>query len=88
MKQELQEMLADCTKELDDIEKRINALPSFDKGRQYFTNYALMKACGTVEFVYRSIVADHFSQIGQIVELIHISILLFDKGRIVLNMKT
>ena len=64
MKQELQEMLADCTKELDDIGKRINALPSFDKGRQYFTNYALMKACGTVEFVYRSIVADHFSQLS------------------------
>lgn len=64
MKQELQEMLADCTKELDDIEERINALPSFDKGRQYFTNYALMKACGTVEFVYRSIVADHFSQLS------------------------
>ena len=63
MKQELQDMLADCTSELNDIEVRINSLPSLDKGRQYFTNYALIKACGTVEFVYRSIVADHFSQL-------------------------
>lgn len=39
-------------------------MPSLDKGRQYFTNYALIKACGTVEFVYRSIVADHFSQLS------------------------
>lgn len=63
MKQELQEMLDECTAELDDIEVRINVLPSLDKGRQYFTNYALIKACGTVEFVYRSIVADHFSKL-------------------------
>lgn len=64
MKQELQDMLADCTAELNDIEVRINSLPSLDKSRQYFTNYALIKACGTVEFVYRSIVADHFSQLS------------------------
>lgn len=37
MKQELQGMLDDCTAELNDIEARINALPSLDKGRQYFT---------------------------------------------------
>ena len=64
MKQELQDMLDECTAELNDIEARINALPSLDKGIQYFTNYALIKACGTVEFVYRSIVADHFSQLS------------------------
>ena len=64
MKQELQDMLADCTAELTDIEAKINALPALDKSRQYFSNYALIKACGTVEFVYRSIVADHFSQLG------------------------
>lgn len=63
MKQELQDMLDECTAELDDIEDRIDALPSLDKGRKYFTNYALIKACGTVEFVYRSIVADYFSQL-------------------------
>lgn len=64
MKQELQDMLANCTAELNDIEVRINSSPPLDKSRQYFTNYALIKACGTVEFVYRSIVADHFSQLS------------------------
>lgn len=64
MKQELQDMLDECTAELNDIEARINALPPLDKGGLYFTNYALIKACGTVEFVYRSIVADHFSQLS------------------------
>lgn len=64
MKQELQDMLDDCAIELNDIETRMNALPSLDKGRQYLTNYALIKACGTVELVYRSIVADYFSKLS------------------------
>lgn len=64
MKQELQEMLDICSTELNDIEQRINELPLFDKGKQYLTNYALIKASGTVEFVYRSIVADHFSKLS------------------------
>ncbi len=41
---------------------RISKLPPLDKARLYLTNYALIKACGTVEFVYRSIVADFFDQ--------------------------
>lgn len=64
MKQELSNMLAECTNELNDIQTRIDALPPLDKGRQYLTHYALIKACGTVELVYRSIVADHFSQLS------------------------
>lgn len=64
MKQELQDMLDECTAELNDIEARITNMPTLDKGRQYFTNYALIKSCGTVEFVYRSIVADYFMQLS------------------------
>lgn len=64
MKQELQDLLGECTTEINDIESRINALPPLDKGIQYYTNYALIKTCGTVELVYRSIVADHFSQLA------------------------
>lgn len=64
MKQELQDMLDECTAELNDIETRIINMPTLDKGRQYFTNYALIKSCGTVEFVYRSIVADYFMQLS------------------------
>lgn len=64
MKQELREMLDQCTEELNDIGERISTLSPLDKVRRYFTNYALIKACGTVEFVYRSIVADYFSQLS------------------------
>lgn len=63
MKQELDDMLNECTEELNDIENRISTLSPFDKGRQYFTSYALIKASGTAEFVYRSIVADHFASL-------------------------
>ena len=64
MKQELKDMLEACSAELDDIEERINNLHFLDKARRYFTNYALIKACGTAEFVYRSIVANHFSRLS------------------------
>lgn len=64
MKQELKDMLNVCSAELDDIEERINNLPFLDKGRQYLTNYALIKASGTAEFVYRSVVVDHFSRLS------------------------
>jgi hypothetical protein len=64
MKCELQDMLDECTEELEDIEIRINALQVFDKERRYLTHYALIKACGTAEFVYRSIVADYFTQLS------------------------
>lgn len=62
MKSELQDMLDDCLTELNDIEVKIGTLPSLDKTKRYLTQYALIKACGTVEFVYRAIVADFFSQ--------------------------
>ena len=60
MKQELKDLINNCTTELNDIETRISKLPSLDKGILYLTNYALIKASGTVEIVYRSIVADYF----------------------------
>lgn len=62
MKPELQDLIQECTAELNDISSRIGKLPPLDKARLYLTNYALIKACGTVEFVYRSIVADFFDQ--------------------------
>lgn len=64
MKQELKDMLDVCSEELEDIEQRIDKLPPLDKGRQYLTNYALIKASGTAEFVYRSIVVNHFSRLS------------------------
>jgi len=62
MKPELQNLIQECTTELNDISSRISKLPPLDKARLYLTNYALIKSCGTVEFVYRSIVADFFDK--------------------------
>ena len=64
MKCELQDMINECNRELLDIETRIGNLQPTDKERQYLSNYALIKACGTVEYVYRSIVADFFSNLA------------------------
>lgn len=62
MKTELSNQLAECTRQLSEIDTKISALQPFDKVRAYLTQYALIKACGTLEFVYRSIVADYFDQ--------------------------
>ena len=62
MKNELQNQLAECSRQLNDIDTKISALQPFDKTRAYLTQYALIKVCGTLEYVYRSIVADFFDQ--------------------------
>lgn len=62
MKTELQGQLDECFEELIDVEGKIDILPSFDKTKLYLTQYALIKASGTLEFVYRAIVADFFDQ--------------------------
>ena len=62
MKPELQSILEDCESQLNDIEIKISSLQPFDKTRIYLTQYALIKTCGTLEYVYRSIVADYFDQ--------------------------
>ena len=64
MKDELQYLIDECATEINDIETRITAMPPFDDGVRYLTHYALIKASGTAEFVYRSIVADYFSALS------------------------
>lgn len=59
MKTELQDLINDCSSELEDIKVRIQKL-KLDKAKDYLTKYALIKASGTIEFVYRSIIADYF----------------------------
>jgi hypothetical protein len=53
------ELIESCDKELEDIKGRIEESSSFDKVVFYLTQYALMKASGTVEYAVRSIVADY-----------------------------
>lgn len=60
MKSELRDLINECTAEINDIGARIVSMPALDKGVRYLTNYALIKASGTAELVYRSIVADYF----------------------------
>lgn len=55
----LQNMINDCTLELSDIDTKIASLSGLDKTTIYLRHYALIKACGTLEYVFRSIVADY-----------------------------
>lgn len=62
MKQGLQDKLAECMAELNEIDSIIKILSPFSKEIQYLTRYAIIRASGTAEIVYRSIVADYFSK--------------------------
>ena len=64
MKQELRDLIDECDAEITDIESRLQRLPPLDKEVAYLTYYVLIKTSGTVEFVYRSIVADYFSRLS------------------------
>lgn len=56
----MQEQLQQCKAELDNIDSIIRSSP-LDKNVPYLTMYALIKSCGTIEYVFKSIVADYFS---------------------------
>lgn len=67
MKHSHSEQLKNCKIELTYIEKTIKKEP-LDNRVPYLTMYALIKACGTIECVFKSIVVDYFkkSSISQI----------------------
>lgn len=48
MKSELQDLINDCTAEINDIESRISTLPAFDKAVRYLTQYALIDASNSL----------------------------------------
>lgn len=62
MKPELKEQILQCNREIKEVDKIYNGLGALNKTRSYLTNYALIKTCGTIEFVYRAIIADFFDQ--------------------------
>ena len=62
MKPELKEQILQCNRELKEVDNIYNDLNALSKTRSYLTNYALIKTCGTIEFVYRAIIADFFDQ--------------------------
>lgn len=62
MKDDLKRQLDDCYDELNDIKLKMEKIPVLDKTRMYLTQYALIRSCGTVEYVYRAIIADFFEE--------------------------
>lgn len=59
MKIELANTLADCESELHSIKAIIDANP-LDRTTKYLNKYSIIKACGTIEFVFKSIIANYF----------------------------
>jgi len=62
MKQSSISLIAGCRREFAAINKRIRKSP-LDQTVQYLTMYSLIKSCGTVEFIFKSIIADYFRNI-------------------------
>lgn len=57
----------DCLRELSGIESLINGIGHMSKPVPYLTKYALIKSCGTIEFCFKTIIADiHINQSSQI----------------------
>lgn len=63
MKQEFKNKLDNCRVELVDIKRRVNRLKPSSSLVRYYTNFALIYASGTLEHIYRSIIADYFYNI-------------------------
>ena len=61
MQNTLRKALKNCSQELNEIEKIIRK-NGLDSQVKYLTMYALIKACGTIEFVFKSIIADFFKK--------------------------
>jgi len=59
--------LKSCIDEFDSIAKLIDVLGHTSKPIPYITKYSLIKACGTIEFCFKTIIADiHQDQTKQI----------------------
>src|SRR5665647_935780 len=61
MRRPIAARLRECDGQLNDIETRINA-DTFNDINIYLTNYAIIKACGTIEVTFKSIIADYFNK--------------------------
>lgn len=59
MKIELEDLVNDCIDEIEKIKAIVDAKP-LDVTTQYLNKYTLIKACGTIEFVFKAIIANYF----------------------------
>lgn len=55
-----QQTLRDCEIELNNIQQWINS-NRLDSNVRFLTSYSVIKACGTVEYVFKQIIYDHLS---------------------------
>ncbi|MDE7312607.1 MAG: hypothetical protein K2N87_13455 [Eubacterium sp.] len=55
-----QQVIRDCEIELDNIQQWI-ANNSLDSNVRYLTSYAVIKACGTIEYVFKQLIYAHLS---------------------------
>lgn len=56
-----EQALRDCQIELDSIQQWI-ANNKLHSNVRYLTSYAVIKACGTIEYVFKQVVYDHLSE--------------------------
>jgi len=61
MKKELKALIIDCDNEIGRIKVIIDGEP-FGLTTPYLTKYALIKACGTTERVFKSTIANYFNR--------------------------
>lgn len=59
MKAELTNLLEDCGNEINKIKEIVESNP-LNPINQYLNKYVVIKACGTVECVFKSIIANYF----------------------------
>lgn len=57
----VENMLNGCDAELNDLQNTVNKLGNTSPVAPYLTKYAIIRACGTIEQAFKTIVADHCS---------------------------
>ena len=62
MKRSISKILKDCKNELDDINSIIQRQGPFHKTTPYLIRYSIIRACGTIEVAFKSIVSDYFNK--------------------------
>jgi len=61
--QSVKEKLKDCMTELIDIKNKLaNSSLHFNTVTKYLTNYSVIKACGSIEFSFKCLIADFFGE--------------------------
>lgn len=66
--QTVQDAIQDCLSELEQLSVLLDAVEHTSKMGKYLTRYALIKACGTIEYSYKTLVADALGKMSEQLE--------------------